>query len=239
MDTPEISVVVLAYRSAGTIASFVDSLVDSLEKEKLHWEIVLVGNYFEGIGDQTPKVVKEIAARDSRIKPVVEVKKGMMGWDMKTGLQAATGKALAVIDGDGQMPSTDVIRVYQLMKRDSLDLAKTYRAKRNDGSYRRLISVVYNILFKILFPGINAWDMNSKPKIMKKEFYEKINLESNGWFIDAEIMILARRMNVKIGEIETVFHSMDSRPSFVKPLSIIEFLGNLISYRIKEFLAKN
>ena len=125
------------------------------------------------------------------------------------------------------------------MKRDSLDLAKTYRAKRNDGSYRRLISVVYNILFKILFPGINAWDMNSKPKIMKKEFYEKINLESNGWFIDAEIMILARRMNVKIGEIETVFHSMDSRPSFVKPLSIIEFLGNLISYRIKEFLAKN
>ena len=82
-------------------------------------------------------------------------------------------------------------------------------------------------------------DMNSKPKIMKKEFYEKINLESNGWFIDAEIMILARRMNVKIGEIETVFHSMDSRPSFVKPLSIIEFLGNLISYRIKEFLAKN
>ena len=239
MDAPEISVVVLAYRSAGTIASFVDSLVDSLEKEKLHWEIVLVGNYFEGIGDQTPKVVKEIAARDSRIKPVVEVKKGMMGWDMKTGLQAATGKALAVIDGDGQMPSTDVIRVYQLMKRDSLDLAKTYRAKRNDGSYRRLISVVYNILFKILFPGINAWDMNSKPKIMKKEFYEKINLESNGWFIDAEIMILARRMNVKIGEIETVFHSMDSRPSFVKPLSIIEFLGNLISYRIKEFLVKN
>ena len=239
MDAPEISVVVLAYRSAGTIASFVDSLVDSLEKEKLHWEIVLVGNYFEGIGDQTPKVVKEIAARDSRIKPVVEVKKGMMGWDMKTGLQAATGKALAVIDGAGQMPSTDVIRVYQLMKRDSLDLAKTYRAKRNDGSYRRLISVVYNILFKILFPGINAWDMNSKPKIMKKEFYEKINLESNGWFIDAEIMILARRMNVKIGEIETVFHSMDSRPSFVKPLSIIEFLGNLISYRIKEFLAKN
>ncbi len=239
MDAPEISVIVLAYRSAGTIASFVDSLVDSLEKEKLHWEIVLVGNYFEGIGDKTPEVVKEIAAKDSRIVSVVEVKKGMMGWDMKTGLQAATGKALAVIDGDGQMPSGDVIRVYQLMKRDNLDIAKTYRAKRNDGSYRRLISVVYNVLFKILFPGVNAWDMNSKPKIMKREFYEKTRLESNGWFIDAEIMILARRLKAKIGEIETVFHSMDSRPSFVKPLSIIEFLGNLISYRIKEFLAKN
>ena len=238
METPEISVVVLAYRSATTITSFVDSLVESLEKEKLLWEIVLVGNYIEGVLDKTPEVVKSIAARDSRIKVVAEIKKGMMGWDMKSGLQVATGRTLAVIDGDGQMPSSDVIRVYQLMKTNGLDFAKTYRAKRNDGSYRRLISVVYNILFKLLFPGINAWDMNSKPKIMTREFYEKVHLESDGWFIDAEIMIFVRRLRAKVGEIETEFLSMDSRPSFVKPLSILEFLVNLFWYRVKEFLAK-
>ena len=238
METPEISVVVLAYRSATTITSFVDSLVESLEKEQLLWEIVLVGNYFDGVGDQTPEVIRGIAARDSRIKTVVKIKKGMMGWDMKSGLHAATGRTLAVIDGDGQMPSSDVIRVYQLMKKNGLDLAKTYRAKRNDSSYRRLISVGYNILFKLLFPGINAWDMNSKPKIMTREFYEKMNLESNGWFIDAEIMIFARRLQARIGEVQTVFLSMDSRPSFVKPFSILEFLGNLFWYRVKEIFAK-
>ena len=237
IDTPEISVVVLSYRSAETIKSFVDSLVESLENENLQWEIVLVGNYFEGKGDQTPEVINKIASQNEQIKVVAEVKKGMMGWDMKTGLQAATGKTLAVIDGDGQMPSGDVVRVYNLMKGNGLDLAKTYRAKRNDGSYRKLISIVYNILFKIMFPGIKAWDMNSKPKIMKREFYEKINLESNGWFIDAEIMIFARRLDAKIGEIETIFHSIDTRPSFVKPLSILEFLFNLFVYRIREFLS--
>ena len=46
MNTPEISVVILADRSAATITNFVDSLIDSLEKENLLWEIVLVGNYF-------------------------------------------------------------------------------------------------------------------------------------------------------------------------------------------------
>lgn len=238
MNTPEISVVVLAYRSAATITNFVDSLIDSLEKENLLWEIVLVGNYCGGAGDQTPEVVKGIAARDSRIKAIVKIKKGMMGWDMKSGLQAATGKSLAVIDGDGQMPSSDVIRVYQLMKTNGLDLAKTYRTKRDDSLYRRMVSVGYNILFKLLFPGINAWDINSKPKIMTREFYEKVHLESNGWFIDAEIMIFARRLHAKIGEINTVFFSIDSRPSFVKPLSILEFLGNLFWYRVKEFIAK-
>ena len=237
MDAPEISVIVLAYRSAETITSFVESLVHSLEKNNLRWEIVLVGNYFEGEGDRTPEVINKIASRETRIKVVAEVKKGMMGWDMKTGLQSANGKLLAVIDGDGQMPSGDVVRVYNLMKGNGLDLAKTYRAKRNDGSYRKLISIVYNILFKIMFPGIKAWDMNSKPKIMKREFYEKINLESNGWFIDAEIMIFARRLDAKIGEIETIFHSIDTRPSFVKPLSILEFLFNLFVYRIREFLS--
>ena len=75
MDTPEISIVVLAYRSAATITNFVDSLIDSLEKENLLWEIVLVGNYFGEGEDQTPEVVRGIAARDSRIKTVVKIKK--------------------------------------------------------------------------------------------------------------------------------------------------------------------
>ena len=230
--------VVLAYRSASTIEGFVASLVTSLDEEKIGWEIILVGNYFEGTGDQTAKVVQRISDGNPRIKPVVHVKEGMMGWDMKSGLRAATGKKIAVIDGDGQMPCTDVIRVYNLMVEKGYDLVKTVRIKRSDGLYRMSISTVYNLLFKVMFPGINAWDINSKPKIMTRELYQKMNLESNGWFIDAEIMIIARRLKMGIGEIETTFHSIDSRPSFVKPLAILEFLANLIWYRIKEFGAK-
>ena len=238
MESPDISVVVLAYRSASTIEGFMASLVTSLEEEKIDWEIILVGNYIEGTDDQTPEVVQRISDRNPRIKAVVHVKEGMMGWDMKSGLQAATGNKLAVIDGDGQMPCTDVIRVYNLMVEKGYDLVKTVRIKRSDGFYRMFISTVYNLLFKIMFPGINARDMNSKPKIITRELYQRMNLESNGWFVDAEIMIRAWRLKIGIGEIETTFHSIDTRPSFVKPLAILEFLANLIWYRIKEFGAK-
>ena len=79
MKRPDISVVVLAYRSASTIEGFVDSLVDSLQAAKIDWEIILVGNYLAGTGDQTPEVVRKIADADPRIKFVAEVKQGMMG----------------------------------------------------------------------------------------------------------------------------------------------------------------
>ncbi|MFQ5449718.1 MAG: glycosyltransferase family 2 protein [Nitrospinaceae bacterium] len=234
-QTPNISVIVLAYRSAETIASFVESLVHLLEAREPDWEIVLVGNYVQGAGDKTPDVVRALAEKDPRICAVIRVKEGMMGWDMKTGLAAARGRTLAVIDGDGQMPAEDIIRVYQLLKKENLALAKTYRVQRDDGPYRKFISVIYNAIFRMLFPGLNCRDINSKPKILTREAYERLDLKSDGWFIDAEIMIQARREKFKTGEIQTVFHNLDSRPSFVKPSSILEFLANLIWHRLLEF----
>jgi hypothetical protein len=51
-----------------------------------------------------------------------------------------------------------------------------------------------------MYLGIDAWDMNAKFKIMTRELYEKMKLKSNGWFVDAEIMIKARRLKASIGK---------------------------------------
>jgi hypothetical protein len=61
-----------------------------------------------------------------------------------------------------------------------------------------------------------------------------MNIESNGWFVDVEIMLMVRRFKAKIGEVETVSRYL-LPDSLVKPLSIFEFVGNLIWYLIKEF----
>ncbi len=229
---PCISIVVLAYRSGEGIHQFVKSLIKSLEEHEPNWEIVLVGNHFADDGDPTPCIVSKIAENHPRIRAVTRIKEGMMGWDMKSGLEAATGETIVVIDGDGQMPFEDVIRVYRKLKDEDLDLVKTFRTQRGDGFYRKTISVVYNIIFNILFPGLNCRDINSKPKIMTRDVYDAMDLNSNGWFIDAEIMIQAGKMNLKIGETPTVFHRINYRPSFVKIRSIWEFSINLIWYRL-------
>ena len=229
---PGISVVILAYRSGEGIHAFVESMVQSLDENEPSWEIVLVGNHFVDDGDPTPCIVSKIAQSHPRIRSVTRIKNGMMGWDMKSGLEAATGRTIAVIDGDGQMPLEDVIHVYKKLKDEGLDLVKTFRTQRGDGFYRKMISVAYNIIFNVLFPRLNCRDINSKPKIMTREVYNRMELNSNGWFIDAEIMIQAGKMNLKIGEIPTIFHEINYRPSFVKFRSVLEFFVNLIWYRL-------
>jgi glycosyltransferase involved in cell wall biosynthesis len=227
---PDFSLVVLCYRSGKSIIPFVEKLCQTLSYCTFTWELVLVGNYVEGSADETPEVVEALAATRPNIRTVVRPKVGMMGWDMRMGLDAARGEYIGVIDGDGQFPPESIVACLLKAKVQNLDLTKTYRVRRDDGVYRRIISAVYNLLFKLLF-GLRIHDVNSKPKIIRRSKYELLHLESDDWFADAEIMIRAQEAGLTIGEIPVHFLVNDTRGSFVKPTAIFEFMSNLFKYR--------
>lgn len=233
---PELSVVVLCYRSGGAARGCATRIGDVLVDAGIHnYQLVLVGNFIAGSGDTTPDVVRELAAGDTRIVCSAVAKQGMMGWDMRSGLALATGACLAIIDGDNQVPVVDLVRIYRLLVEQRLDLAKTYRTSRGDGIRRKVLSLVFNGMFHVLFPGLGVRDVNSKPKILTRSAYERLTLKSDDWFIDAEILIQARSLGFRIGEIETEFFGLLGRRSFVKTAAVIEFLHNLLRHRILEF----
>lgn len=232
---PELSVVILCYRAGRTVEEFIKETVGCLDAETLHWEIVLVGNYLPSTDDLTPQVVRQLAERDDRIRAVTKVKEGMMGWDVRSGFAEATGDVMALIDGDGQMTGQDIVRAYRVLEREPCDMVVTYRVVRHDGAYRYAISRVYNLVFRMLFGGLNARDINSKPKLMTRSAYNRLHLSSDDWFVDAEIMIQARRLRFKVQEIPVTFHELKTRKSFVRLPAVIEFIRNLAFARIREF----
>ncbi len=234
MDT-ELSVVMLCYGAGQRIYGFVDKISKLLDNAVSSWELVLVGNYLESAKDDTPEIVKEIASTRKNVKAVTLPKRGMMGWDARTGMDAASGHFICLIDGDEQMPPEDIIRVYKKIKDENLDFAKTYRIRRYDSFLRRANSRIYNFVFRIMFPGINVRDANSKPKIFTREAYQKMDLKSDDWFIDAEMIIRARKLKFKMGEVPTEFFKNKYRKSYVKVSAVFEFIRNLISTRIGEF----
>ena len=231
---PEISVVVLCYRQEDDIREFVAQLEKEMEEERVDYELVLVANYDKDGSDRTPEIIREIVRGKEKMKVVSSEKKGKMGWDMRSGLNAATGSSIAVIDGDGQMPVSDIPLVYRILKTGRYDLVKTYRARRYDGFYRSALTFFYNLLFGILFrPDFPTLDINSKPKIFTRAAYEKMKLVSNDWFTDAEIMIEAFRNQLRICSVSTVFYKNERRKTMVGPATIFEFIYNLFYYRLK------
>lgn len=236
---PELSVVVLCYQTGDLAKPFTAQLKKELEEAGIDYEMILVGNYVPGSGDKTPETLHELSRGNPRYKVVAKAKEGAMGWDMRSGLEAATGEHLCVIDGDGQMPTSDIVKVYRLLQIGNYDLVKTFRSKRYDGLYRRIITRVYNFIFHLMFrPGARIIDINSKPKVMTRAAFEKMHLISSDWFTDAEIMIEAIDLRLSVGEVSTVFLKNERRTSFVPPAAILEFLKNLVYYRWKLFKRK-
>ncbi len=233
---PDLSIIVLCYKSGPEAKTFTDMIISDLKAGNIDdYEIILVANYHPGMDDNTPGIVRDIAKDNKDISYISKPKPpgGMMGWDLKSGLEMAKGKYIVFIDGDGQMPVSDISRVYHKIKNSDFDLVKTYRLSRGDSLWRKVISWVFNTSFKILFPGIGSGDINSKPKIIRKEKYEMLDLSENGWCIDAEMMIQARSLRFNICEIPTVFLGLQGRRrSFVRLPAILEFVLFLFFYRV-------
>lgn len=232
---PEISVVILCYKAGYRVEAFVEKVVVLLEGIVPSWEIVLVGNYWEDSGDETPDAVRKLASQRNNIKAVAIPKRGMMGWDAKSGLKEATGRTICFIDGDEQMPPEDIARVYEKITKENLDFVKTFRLKRNDGIFREVNSLAFNFMFRLLFPRIKVNDINSKPKIFTRDAYSKMCLTADDWFFDTEMIIECGKLKLKIGEIPTEFLKCPYRRSFVRLSAIFEFIKNLLHARIKTF----
>jgi hypothetical protein len=60
-----------------------------------------------------------------------------------------------------------------------------------------------------------------------------MKLTSDDWFVDAEIMLNVRGYRMSFREIPVEFDELKGRKSFVKPQAIIEFLINMVRYRLR------
>jgi glycosyltransferase involved in cell wall biosynthesis len=230
---PELSAIVLCYRAEENIRHVVEPLHRDLAESGVTFELMLVANYHQGSEDRTPGIVRQIARDLESVRTVIQPKEGAMGWDMRTGLDAATGEYLVVIDGDSQNPVTDVLRMYREMRRTGADVMKGRRIARFDGPYRRLVSYVYNSVFTLLFRTRGLWDINGKPKGLTRAAYERMGLKSDDWFIDAEIVLAARRAGLQVNELPVVFNRNEERASFVRASAILEFVRNMANARLK------
>jgi glycosyltransferase involved in cell wall biosynthesis len=226
---PELSLVIPCYNEQDVIHNTVLHLVETFQAKKVNLELVLVDN---GSGDQTGEIIDGMIKEGFPIvKQRVDINEGY-GHGVLFGLKAARGRLVGFICADEQVEAHDVFRVYDIAAHARKPmLVKVRRRFRMDGLIRKTISVTYNILTTLLFFGLGSIDINGNPKIMPREYLERMNLHSKDWFLDAEVMIKAKRLGLPIYEFNVIAQMREGGVSHVHSSTCWEFVVNLMKYR--------
>ena len=144
--TPEVSVVVPVHNEAGNVLPLVAEIVIALGGIA-SFEIVYVD---DGSTDETPGKLAAAAQRTGTLRVLRHVRRAGQSTALRTGVQAARGRWIATLDGDGQNDPADIpkllMRAREVAKQRGNEgvLIAGWRSKRRDGWYTRWQSRVAN-----------------------------------------------------------------------------------------------
>ena len=166
--TPQLSQVVPVYNEAGNILPLVASSVEVLRAMGRPFEIILVN---DGSTDTT---AAEIAEAHSRWPECVELRMPQNSGQaiaLLTGLRAARGEYLLMMDGDGQNDPRDYPKLLALVESGQVDLACGWRVDRHDSTLRRIMSRIANVVRgAVLKDGVH--DAGCQLRVMRREVRE-------------------------------------------------------------------
>ena len=227
---PELSLVMPCYNEEDVVAETITQLQSAFEGAGHRLEIVAIDN---GSTDRTGEILCELAsASPALIVHRVEVNRGY-GSGLLSGLSLASAPWIGIICADGQVDPSDVAKLFDgAMRIKTPKLFKVRRRFRMDGFARKVVSITYNMITAVIFPGLGSIDVNGNPKILPREYLDRMQLESQDWFLDAEIMIKARRLGLPVHETNVFAQMREGGSSNVHLSTCLEFVLNLLRYRL-------
>ena len=148
--------------------------------------------------DRTPELADKLAADDPHVRVIHHERNRKLGGAIKTGFANARGDLILYSDADLPFDMTEVPRAIRLMREYDAAIVSAYRFDRTGEGYTRAIyTFFYNGLIRTMF-GVKARDINFAFKLCRREVFEHIRLQSEGSFIDAELVIRATRLGYDI-----------------------------------------
>jgi polyisoprenyl-phosphate glycosyltransferase len=226
---PGLSLVMPCYNEEESVGVTVRRLVTVFAAAGHDLELITVDN---GSHDRTGEILARLAAEYPGVRPHrIEVNRGY-GHGLLAGIPLARGHWVGFIPADGQIDAEDVVRLYECAADTNGNVvAKARRRFRMDGLQRKVVSVAYNLMIRILWPRLDSLDVNGTPKILPRSALLEMRLESQGWFLDPEIMLKAHAMGMRVLEFNVFARMRGNGVSHVRASTCWEFFRNLLAFR--------
>lgn len=226
---PELSLVMPCYNEQESVGITVRRLVTVFAAAGHDLEVIAVDN---GSRDRTGEILARLASEYPGVRPLrIDVNRGY-GNGLLAGIPLARGEWIGFIPADGQIDAEDVVRLYECaVDTDGNVVAKARRRFRMDGLQRKVVSIAYNLMIRVLWPRLDSLDVNGTPKILPRHALLAMQLESKGWFLDPEIMLKAHAMGMRVLEFNVFARMRGNGVSNVRASTCWEFFRNLLVFR--------
>ena len=160
------------------------------ERDIADYEIIVIN---DASTDATGQMADALAAADPHVKVVHHPQNRKLGGSMKSGFAAASGDLVLYTDADLPFDMHDVHKAIRLLRYYDADIVSAYRFDRTgEGYVRTVYSFFYNMMVRVLF-GIRMRDINFAFKLARTRVFDHVELKSEGSFIDAELVVKARK----------------------------------------------
>lgn len=193
-----VSVVFPMYNEEDYIHRAVRAARDILSEVAPDWEIVIVDDKST---DRTGELAEALAREDPRIKVVHNAVNRKLGGSLRAGYAAVTKDLVLYTDADLPFDLQELGRAVRLLEYQEADVLSAYRFDRtSEGFVRTVYSFFYNLLIRVAF-SLPIKDVNFSFKLFRRELLTRIELKSEGSFIDAEFLVRARKAGASIIQI--------------------------------------
>jgi len=182
--------------------------------------------------DATPRLADEAAAANPRVKVVHHPMNRKLGGSMKSGFAASTGDVIVYTDADLPFDMRELHKALRLLRQYEADMVSAYRFDRTDEGLTRVIySALYNALVRVLY-GVRVRDVNFAFKVCRSRIFNDISLKSEGSFIDAELVVRAKKLGYSLVQFGVDYFPRTRGVSTLsKPSVIVKILREAFALR--------
>lgn len=224
----ELSLAISFYGDETSGEEVVGELIKEFTKNNVSLELVLVDNAAKG---KTPQLVESLKAEYPDIIRTFHLDKNIgFGGGTITGMDFCSGEYVGYTCEDEQTSAYDTFRVFQRVRNEGVDICKTRRVIREDGFIRSVLAMGFDILVSFFFFKIFP-DVNGYPVIMKRSTFKKLNVKSNNYMLNLEILLKARNLDLKMGDVKVRFYKRIKGRSHVNLFTIFRFIKQLVALK--------
>mgnify|MGYP003345227072 FL=1 len=193
------------------------------------YELIVVN---DASTDATPRLADEAASANPRVKVVHHPTNRKLGGSMKSGFAASTGDVIVYTDADLPFDMRELHKALRLLRQYEADMVSAYRFDRTDeGLVRVVYSAFYNALVRVLY-GVRVRDVNFAFKVCRARLFDDITLKSEGSFIDAELVVRAKKLGYSLVQFGVdYFPRTRGISTLSKPSVIIKILREAFALR--------